>query len=226
MNRLVVFIHAAILPRCQERIDQYLRLMEKAELLQKVTQIYIDCVGEGDLPNVSQYNQYPIVVQRIDTNLESNEAPTHKHMWDYAKENPNAFLLYMHTKGVGKEVNPAIEDWVSYMTYFLIEQWPICVAALESNNTIGVDLRPEFHLHYSGNFWWSRADYMATRADPLEFRDLAKYPNALNSIRHAQEFWICSDGMSEGHVNLYSSHIPVGQRHMFTFPRDRYANRE
>jgi hypothetical protein len=223
MEPLVVFIHAATLSRCQERIDQYLSLMKKSGLLDAIKEIFIDCVGEGDLPTVESYKRYPITVQRIHTNLEENEAPTHKHMWDYAKQHTDHFILYLHTKGVGKEINPAIEDWVTYMTYFMIEKWKICTNVLLSNKTVGVDLRPEFHFHYSGNFWWSRADWMALLPDPLEFRDLSKYPNALNSVRHAQEFWICHDRFILGHVNLWSSYIHVAQRHLCLYPRSNYT---
>ena len=224
-SKPVVFIHAATLSRCQERIDQYISLMKETGLLSCVEAVYVDCVGEGELPDVSSWTalNYPIHLQRIHTNLEENEAPTHKHMWDYARANPDAMILYLHTKGVGKEINQAIEDWVAYMIYFLIDKWSVCLDALKTHKTVGVDLRPEFYLHYSGNFWWSRADYMITLPDPFEFRDLSKYPNVLNSIRHAQEFWICSGGSLEDHVNLFSSGIPVGQRHLFTFPRHMYV---
>ena len=226
MAKYVVFIHAALLSRCEERLRQYLSLMMKAGFLEKVHRIFIDCVGEGDLPSLPDFQGYPIEMTRIHRNLDENEFPTHQHMWTYAKENPDAFLLYLHTKGVGKEVNPAIEDWVSYMTYFLIEHWSTCVEALESNKTVGVDLRPEFSLHYSGNFWWSRADWMMLLPAPYEYCDLTKYPNALQSKRHAAEFWICSDGFSLGHVNLWSSNIPVGQRHVFLYPRASYSTNQ
>lgn len=222
MNPSVVFIHAATLSRCQERIDQYLSLMKSSGLLNIVSAVFIDCVGEAPLPDVCGYKEYPIHVQRIHTNMEENEAPTHKHMWEYARQNPSTFILYLHTKGVGKPIAEPIEDWVSYMTYFLIEQWAHCLEMLKSKKTVGVDLRPEFHLHYSGNFWWARADHMASLPDPLEFRDLSKYPNALGSVRHAQEFWICSDGDVNTHANLFSSYIPVGERHIHCFPRHMY----
>ena len=226
MKPCVVFIHAALLTRCEERLRQYLRLMNESGFLKEVQTVFIDCVGEGPLPSFPEFEGYPIVVQRIHPHLEENEFPTHFHMWTYAKEHPETYLLYLHTKGVGKEVNPAIEDWVSYMTYFLIEQWRTCVKALEENKTVGVDLRPEFSLHYSGNFWWSRADWMMLLPNPYDYCDLTKYPNALNSKRHAAEFWICSDGFSLGHVNLWSSNIPVGQRHVYLYPRHYYATNQ
>ena len=80
-------------------------------------------------------------------------------------------------------------------------------------------------LHYSGNFWWSRADWMMMLPAPYEYCDLTKYPNALNSKRHAAEFWICSDGTYIGHANLWSSNIPVGQRHVFLYPRTCYVHK-
>lgn len=223
MANCVCFIHAALLSRVEERLHQYLFLMKISGLLDQIKHVYIDCVGEGDLPKLAVFEGYPITVTRVDSHLEANEFPTHSHLWNYALENPETYILYLHTKGVGKDINPAIEDWVAYMTYFLIEKWSVCVNQLDSNKSVGVDLRPEFHLHYSGNFWWARADYLCRLPDPYEFCDLSKYPNAINSKRHAAEFWLCSDGTPVGHVNLWSSFIPVGQRHVFLYPRSMYA---
>jgi hypothetical protein len=222
MASLVVFVHLALLSRSQERIEQYLSLMRKSGLLDTVHRVYIDCIGSDSLPNISQYSSYPITVQRLSNNLEDNEFVTQHHLWEYARENPETFILYLHTKGVGKEINLAIEDWIAYMTYFLIEKWPICVNQLDSNKTVGVDLRPEFHLHYSGNFWWARADFIKDLPDPFHFRELEKYPNALNSWRHNAEFWICHGIDSAGHANLWSSFIPVNRRHEIRYPRSFY----
>ena len=223
MPPLVVFLHTALLPKCQERIDQYILLMKNSGLFDNLLQLYIDCVGEGQLPVVDENDRSRVTITRINTDLNEFEFPTQHHMWEYAKEHPESYILYLHTKGVGKEVNQAIEDWVAYMTYFLIEQWRVCVKELEDNKTVGVDLRPEFHLHYSGNFWWSRADWMKLLPDPEKFRDPTLYKNVIDSPRHQAEFWICSDAFALGHVNLRSSNIPVGERHVYTYPRSNYT---
>lgn len=222
MSDLVAFIHVALLPRCQERIDQYLSLMKKSGLLDSVHHVYIDCIGKGELPNISEYVSYPITVQRLSENLEENEFVSQHHLWTYANEHPTSFILYLHTKGVGKEVNPAIEDWVAYMIYFLIGKWQLCRQVLFTYKTVGVDLRQEFHLHYSGNFWWTRSNHIRELPDPLLFKDLSKYPNALESWRHNAEFWICSDNDPRTHANLWSSNIPVNERHKYAYPSFLY----
>jgi hypothetical protein len=223
MPPLVVFVHVALLERSQERVNQYLSLMKKSGLLDALQHVYVDCVGTGELPDISEYASYPITVQRISPNLEDNEFVTQQHLWEYANENPSSFVLYLHTKGVGKEINPPVEDWVAYMVYFLIEKWQICKNVLATNKTVGVDLRPEFHLHYSGNFWWSRADFVKQLPSPSGFRHLERYPNALNSWRHNAEFWICYDKDPLGHVNLWSSQIPLNKRHEILYPRSSYT---
>lgn len=226
MNNIAIFVHAAILPRCDERLLQYFLLLRDSQLLDKANHIFIDYIGIGDFPlqnlilNMFNYNNN-IHLTRISEDLSENEAPTHKHLFEFAKSNSEYKILYLHTKGVGKIINLCIEDWVHYMTYFLIEKWEKCTTLLDNNNTVGVDLSTVFHLHYSGNFWWSTANHINNLVDPLEFKDLSKYPNAINSVRHAQEFWICSK--YDKHICLWQSNIPVSQRHIYTYSRFKYS---
>lgn len=219
--KLAVFIHAATLSRCQERVDEYYELCKKSGLLDAVETIFVDCVGTGELP---LSNDPKVIITRIHEDMTENEAPTHKHMYEFAKENPEYKLLYIHTKGVGKEINHCIEDWIHYMTYFLIERWSTCVDLLDTSSAVGVDLREDFHLHYSGNFWWARADHLSRLVDPYEFRDQTKYPNKLNSIRHAQEFWVAS--VQSNYSCLWDSRIPVYARHLHLYPRSLYESKD
>ena len=50
------------------------------------------------------------------------------------------------------------------MEYFNIEKWKDCIHKLhnEGYNTCGVNLQSEPKLHYSGNFWWAKAEYINT----------------------------------------------------------------
>ena len=78
------------------------------------------------------------------------------------------FVWYVHSKGVStwRHLNPGVADWRRFMMHFVVSRWRQCVAALRSGSfdTAGVNwheppltARP----HYSGNFWWATADYVA-----------------------------------------------------------------
>ena len=90
------------------------------------------------------------------------------------------------------------------------------------HKTCGVDLRRDPTLHYSGNFWWSNASYIATLPEPCEFNNLQKYPNPLNSLRHNQEFWICYHKESDYHYSLWDCGINCYERHLHRYPKTYY----
>ena len=75
-------------------------------------------------------------------------------------------VLYIHTKGVRHYNNPKrepfVKDWVNYLSYFNIYKYSLCLQLLDIYDCVGVNLQfgQNEALHYSGNFWWSRASYI------------------------------------------------------------------
>lgn len=115
------------------------------------------------------------------------EAETLKWVRDYAKDNPEDYILYFHMKGISKQ-NEATEDWRKYMEYFAIERWKDCVAKLdEGYDCCGVMLNSQTPIgywpHFSGNFWWAKASYINTLKH--EYLELP--------WRYYREFWIGSN---------------------------------
>jgi hypothetical protein len=47
-----------------------------------------------------------IILQYSSNNLADYELPTLQLVYEYSKINPNHNILYLHTKNVGKEINP------------------------------------------------------------------------------------------------------------------------
>ena len=129
----------------------------------------------------------------------------------------NFYCYYLHSKGVSKlnqrgRINP-IKSWRNYMEYFIIDKYNNCIVELNSGvDAVGVKLRPTpkgnpnntlmfwwgksnispIPKHFSGNFWWSKSDYIKKLPD---IKILSKYD------RHEAEFWI---GYMNG--NLKSLH--------------------
>ena len=220
MKPIAVFIHAAYLPRLQSRIDLYLTKLEESGLLARVSCIYISTVGSPFDIQISAHMQNKVKVVHVSPHLKDFELPTLKLLYSYYKMYPEHQVLYLHTKGVGKDINPCIEDWVHYMLYFLIERHEDAFRLLDSHGTTGVDLLQKPTLHYSGNFWWANAAHICTLPDPIAFQS---YPNPLNSPRHNQEFWICFGG-SHAHAVQWQSNIDCYKRHLHLYPRQMYTS--
>jgi len=79
------------------------------------------------------------------------------------------YILYIHTKGASKQLDKQYDNIISWrhlMNYFNIEKCTNVFKILEktSYNTCGVLLTKtgNFKLHYSGNFWWMKSNYLKT----------------------------------------------------------------
>lgn len=213
-----IFIHAAILEYCKERVLQYLDVINKSNII--VTRIFICFIGPVDKIPIDSIllQKYPqnIEICHLSPDLNNYELPTLCKLYDFSLSDPNSNVLYIHTKNVGKQINLCIEDQIKYMLYFNITKWENCMNVLEKYNTCGVDLRKEPVLHYSGNFWWAKTAYISTLPHPRNFNNLIKYPNPLNSIRHNQEFWVCYND-SNMHHSLWDCGINVYERHIHRY---------
>jgi hypothetical protein len=224
MEHLAIFIHVAVIGRYNERINQYLDLIKSSKLYDNIEKIFICYVGDTlPLFNFTEYdtcNKLNII--KVSNNLQDYELPTQQYMYTFCKEHPNYKVLYIHTKGITGEINPCIEDWVSYMIYFLINKWRICVDKLNDYVSVGVDLRDYPTLHYSGNVWWTTSNHILSLPQPHDFANIGKYPNPLNSPRHNQEFWICYDKDPAKHIALWESNINCFERHLHRYSPTNY----
>lgn len=223
-----IFIHAAILNGCSEKVIQYLNIFKNSGLIDNVDFIYICFIGNSNIPindnEISIYNMNNnIHLIKLSDNLSDYELPTLNFIYDFCKKKPQYNVLYLHTKNVGKEINYCIEDQIEYMLYFLVSKWKKCISILIEYDVCGVDLRNEPTLHYSGNFWWSKSDNIISLPSPTEFNNLTIYPNPLNSIRHNQEFWICFN-KNKKHYSIWDCGINVYERHLHRYEKNKYIS--
>jgi hypothetical protein len=216
-----IFIHAAILDRCTERLIQYIEAIHNSGLIKEVNHIFICFVGEK-MPNLKSVyiDSDKVKFIKVSNNLLDYELPTLQFMYDFCQKNKGP-VLYVHTKNVGKDINLCIEDQIEYMIHFNITKYKDCLIKLMVHDTCGVDLRMEPTLHYSGNFWWANSDYILSLPSPFEFNNLSKYPNPLHSLRHNQEFWICYN--KKNHCSLWDCGINCYERHLHKYPRHLYS---
>lgn len=95
-----------------------------------------------------------------------------------AKANPDAYILYCHSKGISHPTRNQ-DDWRMMMQHFLIVNWKLAISCLQDYDLATVNWRTHPVAHPSGNFWWARASHLLSLDD-----------NYLDpSNRFSQEFW-------------------------------------
>lgn len=114
----------------------------------------------------------------------------HKH----ATESEEEFnVLYLHTKGVTRN-NVNVDDWIKYMIYFNINEYKTCIDKLVDHDAVGVNLVNVYQLHYSGNFWWSKSNY------------IRKLKQCEHIHYNSPEFWL-TEGKNGNFLSLWDSNI-------------------
>ena len=120
------------------------------------------------------------------------------------------YCYYLHTKGVSLTettkgyynisdlgfLKKNVESWRRYMEYFLIEKYDVCLKHLDEGfDCCGVQLVDNPSFHFSGNFWWSKSNYI---------KNLPLVNSLDKNFRHNAEFWI---GKGKGKMKgLYYTH--------------------
>jgi hypothetical protein len=159
-----------------------------------------------------------VIYESLDMKL--GESVTLNQMIEDSRIMPeNTRILYLHSKGVRhKQDNKCIRDWINYMMYFNVECWRDCQIGLDLYETIGVNLinqisidtnkYKEIDWHYSGNFWWARASYIATLEE------------CSRELYHAPEMWVCSKTKNCGCFFQSNKHHYIQE-----FPENLYRDR-
>jgi hypothetical protein len=143
---------------------------------------------------------------------------------DYARENPDDYILFFHSKGI-THYTESTEDWRRYMEYFVIEKWKDCIAKLdEGHDCCGVlwnkDTPLGYFPHFSGAFFWAKAGYINTlNHDYID-----------SAWRYHMEFWIGSNPNAKifefhnSRLNDKDSLIANKGHYSIQYPRNMYTN--
>lgn len=181
--------------------------------------IYINNIG---VPIENNYGE-KYEVTNFSENSQLFENPTINLLNDFSKENPNSYILYLHTKGIRYPREDAKEnDWINYMLYFLVEDHENCISILDQEyHTVGCDYSIDLDQkvfdgyspyppppHYSGNFWWANSNHL---------KNLPKLCIE-KPDRNAPEFWLFKN--KPNFYNLHSSNV---NHYRTAYPRDKYT---
>lgn len=183
-----------------EVFSQLLSDIKKSGLYEKVEKIRCVVLTMNSIPD-ELFQDPKIELVSVHRNLSLYELATLHPLYDHARVE-DFYVLYLHTKGVRhNNTNPCVNDWVKYLSYFNIEQHETCIKCLENNDTVGVNLQNDPCIHYSGNFWWSKASHLRT------------LQKCVYNCYNSPEFWITSGkgkflNLASSGVNHYTERYP------------------
>lgn len=209
------YYHICAINNWEKIVNEQVRTIIDSGLVKECKAIYITLLSPTEI-NLAEtiFLPAPFVVRFQSNDLGLYESKILNLMREDCikmtpDESKNVHIWYIHSKGIStKHQNPRthlkIRDWRRLMEYFVITNWRDCVKTLENGfDTAGINYHLSPSPHYSGNFWWSTADYIK-KLPELPIPCNYKYP----------EFWITRANAKahcffESHVNHYISRYPL-----------------
>jgi hypothetical protein len=183
-------------------------------LYKKIDKIYVFLTGDkyyiNDIEKLIKKSGKKFIIADIGINDKSYERFTLLKIKKYIDSNDK--FLYMHSKGVSKDNNKNkienIQDWRNMMEYFLIHNFEECINLLDNYDVVGINYIK--NLHFSGNFWWTKASYFK------------KLPNKIPNYYTAPEDYICK---SNPKIKvLYSSGYGGFGHYKKSYPYSKYID--
>lgn len=210
--KIYVVIHICTIANWRDILEEQLERIKTSGLYEACDGILMGVVGTESVNYLKR--KYPKVIMFFQyQDVKLYERPTLLSLYDLCKHNQQAFVLYLHTKGVSKSDNNlthCIRDWRRYMEYFSIDQWRICVDVLkkEGVDVCGVNWVEIPSPHFSGNFWWAKARYIVT------------LPRYIGEDYFAPEMWL---GLNN--PNYHSFHQSGISHYEQLYPEDIYIQK-
>lgn len=206
MMKVSVFISVAVVGRCTQVLSDICHRIVGGGLYDRCDRVVLvvngdpSALGAPELAAVlSGRPKFSAVHAALD--ISQCEFPALQMLWEHCLREDGA-VCYLHTKGVTRADTRSMRDWAEFLTYFNVDRWADRLSDLEGHDCSSVNLRgnPEdinehpatwgygkAPVHYSGNFWWSRASHVRALPSP------AAWPPDGNYLRWRMmaEMWLC-----------------------------------
>ena len=203
-------------------IQRQFTKIKESGLLDRCEAIYIGYVSSISFPcdNIINNPKVKIIVHKT-SGYEGVTSNALKAFCD--SDSTNSLIMYIHNRGMSHSENSPSEDWTLMMEYFIIENWKKSIDILKDKYTCGCELwshtdrinPSDFIFHYSGNFWWSRSEYIR----------LLEYPKFNNRFVESED-WIlqlADHGISKYHFGIvHRTSRERYERGMVDSYKDRY----
>ena len=146
--------------------QQQMHRLHASGLMDACDFIHIGVVGEHGL--FSRPKKAQVLYNR---RLTKDEGETVESVYRFCKLNPNYKVLFFHAKGASRQFVPQLHAWRMFLEYIVIDRWKECIKKLKTYDAVGAKLRMHPSPHFSGNFWWANADYVATLDESFLYTD-------------------------------------------------------
>lgn len=158
-----IYIHVCCINNWKDVFNKLICKIKDSGLYEIVDEIRCNVlIEDSNQDELNDILKDPKIIFKTSYDTKAFEVPTIN--WLYEDSKTEDFkVLYLHTKGIRHYNRPSekyVKDWVDYLIYFNIEQYKVCLEKLDEYDTVGVDLVSEHVTHYSGNFWWSKSEYI------------------------------------------------------------------
>ena len=222
-----IFIHVCMIENWKEIFIEQMNLIKSSGLYNIVKKIHLGLLGDYKLINEDIFNDKKFEILYIDKRITLYEIHTINFIKSFCESlSDEAYILYIHTKGVRKAGNKnAVDSWRDMMQYFLIENFKILLDYLYIFNAIGnnlinmhcynkddVAINIDHTYHYSGNFWWSKKTYI----DKLSYIPLDLTKNSINT-RYRAENWILSNSPLKNIGIVFQDNTNLHPYHKYVF---------
>jgi len=204
-----IYIHVCCINNWKEIFNKLLFDIKESGLYNKIKTIKCNILKENKDIEMDIFKDNKIEIIGITNDINLYEKVTLNALHEHALvEDFN--VLYLHTKGVKhNNGNINVTDWVKYLSYFNIYKHEICIEKIAEYDTVGVNLQENPSIHYSGNFWWSKSQY------------IRKLEKCNNENYNSPEFWLTEKKIGK-YLSLYSSNI---NHYHERYEEDNYVNK-
>ena len=233
MKKINVFYHIFICNNSELVIEDQIKKLQKLKSENTDINFFVNITPSSDKSSLDSdlYEKILELTSSISHYPQNHfELSTLSLLYEHAKSNPDDLYLYVHTKGVtrindkenGDYSYKNVENWRNIMEYFCIENWQFCVNKLDKYDLVGCNYIPHSILgvpaHFSGNFWWSKSEFIRSLDDPKSF--ITDFTD-----RFKAEFWV--GGQKHLALCLFPVPKPIIEKHNRSFsytPKEKYVD--
>lgn len=153
-------------------VSEQLKTLCESGLYDNTENIYcFVCLSNPNILNL--LSKFPkIIIISSEKNLKEKFAINNYR--NYLK-NENYYLYYFHS------TEKSCNDWRLLCDHFTLRKWKINVELLKRFNCVGINYLSYPKKHFSGNFWWTKSEY------------IKNLPLQINDNRLSPEMYICDN---------------------------------
>jgi len=211
MNKITIFLHVCIFKNWRTVYNDIMKKIHESSLIE-ISNINVIYVNDKIFPEDAKYKNVNYI---YGGEMYEYEYPTLKALYDFSiNDTTNSNVLYLHTKGITRN-EITVHDWRNMMLYFNVEKWQDRIVELNEYDATGCNLSKGIQqglnaTWFSGNFWWSKTEYIKKLKDP----------NNWKSNRLMAEFWL---GTQNG--DFKCCHRSGINHYQKLYPREKYVKK-